>query len=106
MNKKGLLTNITSWDYQGPCPTSALPIERARSLHYFTDNATICLILAGGDIITVREHPEYGQSKVEIVGSVDEGILAAAWSPDEELLAVVTSQGSLGLMTRAFESLS
>ena len=43
---------------------------------------------------------------VEIVGSVDEGITAAAWSPDEEVLAITTCASTFLLMTRDFESIA
>ena len=62
-----------------------------------------CLILAGGDIVVVREDSHAGQEKIEIVGSVDDGIAAAAWAPDEELLAIVTRTDTLVLMSRDFE---
>lgn len=48
----------------------------------------------------VREDPIV---EVEIVGSMELGISAAAWSPDEEVLAVTTKAHTLLLMTRDFE---
>jgi elongator complex protein 1 len=75
-------------------------------LHYFSDSSTSCLILAGGDIILVREQPLPGEDVIEIVGSVDAGISAAAWSPDEELVAITTHADTLLYMTREFESLT
>lgn len=61
------------------------------------------MILAGGDIIVIKEDPIPGENKIEIVGSVDEGITAAAWSPDEEVLAITTGASTFLLMTRGFE---
>jgi len=54
----------------------------------------------------VRENPLPTEDLVEIVGSVDAGISAAAWSPDEELLAITTQANTLLLMTREIENLS
>ncbi|THW99856.1 IkappaB kinase complex, IKAP component [Aureobasidium pullulans] len=95
---------IASWDAPSPLPD--IPVDRILSLQYFADTATICLILAGGDIVIVREEPLPGEDLIEIVGSVDEGIAAAAWSPDEELLAISTRANTLILMTRDFESIA
>ncbi|OJJ44722.1 hypothetical protein ASPZODRAFT_144677 [Penicilliopsis zonata CBS 506.65] len=95
---------ITSWD--APCPLPDLPCDRVLSLHYFADNLTACLVLEGGDIIIVREEPLPGEDKIEILGSVDVGITAAAWSPDEELLAITTRANTFLYMTREFENVA
>lgn len=95
---------IASWD--APCPLPDLPCDRVLSLHYFADNLTALLVLEGGDIIIVREDPQPGENKIEILGSVDTGITAAAWSPDEELLAITTRARTLLYMTREFENVA
>lgn len=95
---------ITSWD--APCPLPELECDEILLLQYFADTATACLILAGGDIVIVRESPSADQERIEIVGSVDAGIAAAAWAPDEELLAVVTRADTLILMSRDFEPIT
>jgi elongator complex protein 1 len=64
------------------------------------------LVLAGGDIILVRENPEHGEELVESVGCVETGISAAAWSPDEELLAITTKEGTLSLMSRDIDEIT
>lgn len=92
---------ITSWD--APCPLPDLESDEVLLLQYFSDIATACLVLAGGDVVVVREKPSAIQEKIEIVGSVDAGIAAAAWAPDEELLALVTRADTLILMSRDFE---
>ncbi|KAJ5320331.1 hypothetical protein N7508_000614 [Penicillium antarcticum] len=95
---------IASWD--APCPLPDLACDRVLSLHYFADNLTTCLVLEGGDIVVVREEPLPGEDKIEIVGSVDVGITAAAWSPDEELLALTTRAQTFLYMTREFENVA
>lgn len=92
---------IASWE--APCPLPDLECDQVQDLHYFSDSLTTCLILAGGDIVVVREEPQPGEEKIEIVGSVDAGIAAASWSPDEELLAIATKVSTLVYMTREFD---
>lgn len=94
-------TLITSWD--APSPSPALTTDNILSLYYFADSQTACLVLEGGDIIVVREEPLHGEDRIEIVGSVDAGISAARWSPDEELLAITTKADTLVFMSRSFE---
>lgn len=98
------LESIAAWD--APCPLPSLTHDSILSLHHFSDSSTSCLILAGGDIILVRENPVQNEELVEIVGSVDMGISAAAWSPDEELLAITTLADTLLLMSRDIENIA
>lgn len=93
--------SIASWD--APPPTPDIEYDTILSLHTLPDTGSICLILAGGDIIVVREEPQSGEDLIEIVGSVDAGISAAGWSPDEELLIIATKANTLLFMTREFE---
>lgn len=93
--------SIVSWD--APSPLPEVLCDEIICLQHFADTSSSCLILAGGDLVVVREDPQHGEEKVEIVGSVDAGIAAAAWAPDEELLAIVTRADTLILMTRYFE---
>ena len=95
---------IAAWDAQ--CPLPDLECDEILDLHFFPDSFTICLVLAGGDLVVVREKPGTGEEKIEIVGSVDAGISAAAWSPDEELLAITTRTSTLLYMTRDFENVT
>jgi len=67
---------------------------------------TTCLVLAGGDIIVVREDPQPGEGQIEIMGSVDAGITAARWSPDEELLAITTKEDTVIWMSRSFDGVA
>lgn len=92
---------LTSWDT--PCPLPDLACDQILSLQYFSDIGIVCLVLAGGDLVIVRESPLPGEERIEIVGSVDVGISAALWSHDEELLAIVTRSSTLLYMTRDFD---
>ena len=94
-------TTIASWD--APCPLPDLGCDEVLLLQHFAGSGTSCIVLAGGDIVVVREQPSASQERIEIVGSVDVGIAAAAWAADEELLAIVTRGDTLVLMSRDFE---
>lgn len=95
---------ITSWD--APSPNPELSCDQIISLQFFGDTLTACLVLAGGDIVVVRENPSLGEDRIEIVGSIDAGVTAAKWSPDEELLAITTKADTVVFMSRSFEGVT
>lgn len=99
-----VFSTVTSWD--APCPLPDLECDAILSLQHFSDVGIICLVLAGGDLVIVREIPLPGEEKIEIIGSIDVGISAASWSPDEELLAIATRSNTLLYMTRDFDQVS
>lgn len=97
---------------------------------FVQNDAAVCIVTAGGDIALVpitdnapgtRWNDNSNDEPIlpEIVGSVEQGIMSAAWSPDQELLVLVTAPTppeltddqiakgpSLLIMTREFEVLS
>ena len=95
---------IASWDTPSPHPDFSC--DQILSIHSLSGSLAICLVLKGGDIVIVRESPQYGEEKIEIVGTVDAGISAASWSPDEELLAILTAADTLLYMTGDFENVA
>ena len=95
---------IASWD--APSPHPDLPCDQILCLQHFPESSIICLVLKGGDIVIVRENAQDGEEKIEIVGTVDAGISAASWSPDEELLAILTAADTLLYMTRDFDNVT
>ncbi|KAF4621520.1 hypothetical protein G7Y89_g14553 [Cudoniella acicularis] len=97
-------TLVTSWD--APCPNPELVCDQILSFRYFGDSLTTCLVLAGGDIYVVREEPLPGEDRIEIIGSIDAGITAAEWSPDEELLAITTKADTVVFMSRSFDEVT
>ncbi|RBR06084.1 uncharacterized protein FIESC28_11195 [Fusarium coffeatum] len=93
---------VASWD--APSPTPDLSVDKVVSLQYLSGSATTCIVLEGGDIITVQEDDFSGQdAHIEIVGSIDAGIAAARWSPDEELLIIVTKENNVIFMGSSFD---
>ncbi|KAK3673849.1 putative elongator complex protein 1 [Recurvomyces mirabilis] len=89
-------STIASWD--------ATSDDYILDIHCFPDAQIISVILAGGDIITVKQ--DAAEDQIEILGSVDAGIAAVAWSPDEELVAIATKAETLLFMTRDFDLVS
>ncbi|KAI3394287.1 hypothetical protein diail_2934 [Diaporthe ilicicola] len=95
---------IASWD--APSPNPDLPVDRIVSLHYFSDTATACLVLEGGDLVAVQEGLSPADVHIEIMGSIDAGITSARWSPDEELLLIATKDGNVVFMSRSFDGIA
>ncbi|KAL8995173.1 MAG: hypothetical protein Q9188_006876, partial [Gyalolechia gomerana] len=91
------LRQVASWD---PPPTPFNILD----LHFFGDTEIACIIFDNGDIVVVREAPA-AEEKIEIVGSIDVGISAASWSPDEEILVISTKRSTFIYLTRDFEEL-
>jgi elongator complex protein 1 len=83
-----------------------LPVDRIISLSYFPDSQNAVLVFEGGDIYLIREEPQAGEDRIEIVGSVDAGISAAQWSPDEELLVITTKADTVVFMSRNLEPIN
>ncbi|KAG5753512.1 hypothetical protein H9Q70_003855 [Fusarium xylarioides] len=96
------VSTVASWEAPNPSPD--LVVDKVISLQYLSGSATTCLVFQGGDIVTVREDElsEEG-AHIEIVGSIDVGIAAARWSPDEELLIVVTKENNVIFMGSTFD---
>ncbi|ORY64099.1 elongator complex protein [Pseudomassariella vexata] len=96
---------VASWEALSPNPD--LAVDRVVSLHHFSDSLTTVLVLEGGDIVIVKEDddPQNG-AHIEIMGSIDEGITAACWSPDEELLAISTKAQTVVFMSRSFDGIT
>ena len=75
-------------------------------------------MLSSGDIVLVKVETEVSEERVEIIGNVDGGILAAEWTLDEEVLAIVSGaipclqvdlpkgRSKLLFMTQGFEIIS
>lgn len=116
--------------FSAPIYTPWQTSQQIVSLDFLSDGGSfvqgepaLCVISAGGDIAVCPIHDDDDESSEptlpEIVGSVEQGILAASWSPDQELLVLITAPTSaelsengkpkgstLLLMTREFEVLS
>ncbi|KAK0195983.1 pol II transcription elongation factor [Armillaria mellea] len=75
------------------------------SLRVLLDSQQLVVVLRSGDIATVPVDEEISQTD-DVVGTVDGGIFAASWSPDDSSLVLVTGDNKLILMTSTFDVLS
>ncbi|PBK88520.1 pol II transcription elongation factor [Armillaria gallica] len=75
------------------------------SLRVLLDSQQLVAVLRSGDIATVPIDDEVSQAD-DVVGTVDGGIFAASWSPDDSSLVLVTGDNKLILMTSTFDVLS
>ncbi|KAI0048587.1 IkappaB kinase complex, IKAP component [Auriscalpium vulgare] len=79
------------------------PVSQIASLHVVAEERSLVVITRGGDLATLTLDDE--GAAFDVVGSVEDGILAAAWSPDESVLVLVTGHGKMILMTPTFDVL-
>ncbi|KAG2176226.1 hypothetical protein INT43_005460, partial [Umbelopsis isabellina] len=73
---------------------------------FLPDAQAACLCTSGGDIALVRGEGNMNQDPLEVVGSVDSGILAVQWSPDQEVVVLVTGGRTVLEMTRDFDTIT
>ncbi|KAI0629477.1 IkappaB kinase complex IKAP component [Trametes polyzona] len=73
-------------------------------LHVLPDSHSLVIITRAGDITTISLDED--SPSAEVVGSVEGGVLGAAWSPDDTLLVLVSGEDKLLLMTSTFDVLS
>ncbi|GAA5832721.1 hypothetical protein JCM11251_005735 [Rhodosporidiobolus azoricus] len=86
--------------------SSHAPANFVISFHYQPEDDALCLVFSNGEVEQVFLQGAVGDVRRENVGTFDTGIKAAAWSPDDELLAIVTGDNLLLLLTRLFDPLS
>ncbi|KAI9287321.1 IKI3 family-domain-containing protein [Umbelopsis sp. AD052] len=80
-------------------------------LLYLPDAQAACLCLNTGDIALIsKERFNAGGEALEIVGTVDSGILSMSWSPDQEVVVVITGivlgASTVLEMTRDFDTIT
>jgi elongator complex protein 1 len=73
------------------------------SLRSVVGEESLVVVMRGGDILSMK--PEDPDPQFETIGSFEDGIQAAAWSPDDSLLILVTGEGKLIVMTSTFDVL-
>ncbi|KAF8911562.1 IkappaB kinase complex IKAP component [Gymnopilus junonius] len=84
--------------------SNGLGASQVVSLRFIAETRQIVAIMRGGDVIVVSA--EELNAPFEIEGTFDSGILAASWNPDESVVAIVTGEHKLLLLTSTFDVLS
>ncbi|KAI5890064.1 IkappaB kinase complex, IKAP component [Schizophyllum commune H4-8] len=84
--------------------TAAASGPQVVSLHVLPDSHSIVAIMRNGDITNIPLDEEAPMAEVE--GTVEPGICAASWNPDETLVALITDEDKLILMTSTFDVIS
>ncbi|RKP33743.1 IKI3 family-domain-containing protein, partial [Dimargaris cristalligena] len=92
-----------------PLPVSTL--ARLVGLHYLTELDTLFMAFDQGEILLLRDASAFdpaahGPENLDPVGDFEDGILAVAWSPDDEILVVITGRHNVLLMTKDFDVLA
>ncbi|GAA5833802.1 hypothetical protein JCM3766R1_000102 [Sporobolomyces carnicolor] len=99
---------LTTWSTfplpDQPAPTEENPL--VLSFKYHPEDDALVVVLSNGDIEQIFLNGGVGEPVRENVGTFDEGIKAAEWSPDDELLAIVNGNDLLLTLTRTFDPLS
>ncbi|CAI4217296.1 unnamed protein product [Parascedosporium putredinis] len=97
---------FASWELEATSPDA--PVDRVLCIHHASDTLTTSLVFANGDIVVVKESEALGDEPphIEVIGTIDEGIAAARWSPDEELLLVVSNADEVMFMGRNFDPIA
>ncbi|XP_074850568.1 elongator complex protein 1 isoform X2 [Carettochelys insculpta] len=63
------------------------------------DQESVCIATEAGDVILCN----LSTKQLECVGRVDSGLTTMSWSPDQELVLLITGQQTLIMMTKDFE---
>ncbi|KTW29713.1 hypothetical protein T552_00920 [Pneumocystis carinii B80] len=90
----------TLWDL-----SSFLKLEII-DFQFLSEIQTSCIIMRNGDIVLIRNNASLEEEKAEIVGSVEGGIVAAKWAPDETILSICTGTSRFLLLSQSFETIS
>lgn len=83
--------------------------DKIVSFAHFADLTQLIFVFQSGDIVTANYVPNSNdpdQTTVQIEGSIDSGITAASWSPDEESLSLLTGEKTVVVLSRTFEPIS
>lgn len=72
-------------------------------MNYIQGYQGVMFTYACGNMYIYRPWRDDQEAKIEEVGEITDGIMAAAWSPNQEYLAVTTRQNLLIVFSPEFE---
>ncbi|EJT98268.1 IkappaB kinase complex IKAP component [Dacryopinax primogenitus] len=89
-------------------PAASNAATQVIALNVLAEQQILCMVLRGGTIATAPLEADFATLGVqfEVVGEVESGILSAAWSPEEDVLVLLTGASELLQMTPTFDVLS
>ncbi|KAJ3362869.1 hypothetical protein GGF32_005270 [Allomyces javanicus] len=103
MDAAGFLEVIEIAENGDLSPVGALdqvPDGKLTSFTYLAEDDVLVLSFASGELVRLS-----ADGTPSPVGTVDGGVLAMAWAPDEELVVLVTGLGRYMVMTKDFDAL-
>lgn len=98
-----MVNDFASWrlSSENEPPSDNAPLNaEILNLKFFSDSDSAVIVLSTGDLYNA-----HGNGSVELCGSFEQIIYDAAWSPDEEILAVVTAT-SVIYLSRGFDPIA
>lgn len=75
--------------------------DRVIDMEYLTDAESVCLALSGGNILLYN----IATGELDSVGEIEVGVVCMGWSPEQDVVVVVTGEDKLVLMTKDFDPL-
>ncbi|KDR75591.1 hypothetical protein GALMADRAFT_1330461 [Galerina marginata CBS 339.88] len=84
--------------------SNGLGTAQTVALQFLAETRKIVAVMRGGDVIVVSM--EEADASSEIEGTFESGILAASWNPDDSIVAIVTGEHKLLILTSTFDVLS
>ena len=79
------------------------------SFNHFVDSSELIFVFSNGDIVSATydlQQPDPEMAVVQIAGTIEGGISSSCFSPDEEILSLLTKKGSVVLLSRLLEPIS
>ncbi|KAI9311999.1 IKI3 family-domain-containing protein [Dichotomocladium elegans] len=113
-NLRVLLNGITPGDDLAFVELCRVPISDPQysgnfivDFTYLADQQVACLAARNGDIMLFsKERFDNGEEALDVVGSVESGIEAMTWSPDQDLVVLVTGSKNVLEMTQEFDTIT
>ena len=76
--------------------------DRVAGIEYLSESESVCLALCGGNILLYN----VATSELDSVGEIEVGVVCMGWSPDQDIVVMVTGEHKLVLMTKDFDVLT
>ena len=71
-------------------------------MEFIADLESVCLALSSGDVLLYNTTT----CELDCVGGVEVGVVCMGWSPEQDVVVLVTREDKLVLMTRDFDSIT